>query len=606
MNLFMLFQTINRFNFCVLVLAAHLSIFHTSCVDAKHRSGWDKQEISSESAKRKIKEYVKKIDFFYSVNPDSSIYYCHKAIDLYKAEGIPYGRFNINTKLAEIYLNRKGDLANAMLYHAEALKLMMQYQERETENPYFYTDMGNLLLQYEMTNEAIKNYSKSLHISKSIKNGYASSVAYNNLGLAYQSKLQYDSAQLYFNKALEIRKSKMPVLESQTYIYLAEMFEQRKIPDSMMHYQKLAVDKLAEQKYGTSDIKDIDLNYTIQLRDFLNVKALYLKAKHSELTGNTASAINDYYAVKLESTKLGEIFLPILCFYTNALLFQKNNNIKKAIENADSAFVRSQEAKNFEYTSKSAKLLAQLYQSDKNKSYYYQQKATDYADSILLMEKTKENEANRILLITADMEGTLRYYQKIQTQNHLLIETQASSIAGLAVLICILITLTSVIVVKYKRLNKKYLDNTKPTTKNWKEETPNLKIEKDLSLMNLEYKLVHAMNEQKVYTQKGLTLSSLSAMLDTNSNYLSQLINNYFHTGFNDYINSYRIKEACRIMMDDKSNKYSIDQVADMVGFTSRSTFYTTFKKFTGITPAFFLKNQPNIPDEDIDKARGL
>ena len=86
-------------------------------------------------------------------------------------------------------------------------------------------------------------------------------------------------------------------------------------------------------------------------------------------------------------------------------------------------------------------------------------------------------------------------------------------------------------------------------------------------------------------------------MLDTNVNYLSQYINNQLQTNFNDYINSYRVKEACRIFKNDTIMKFTVDQVADMVGFSSRSTFYTTFKKFTGITPAFFQKNVAELHD---------
>jgi YesN/AraC family two-component response regulator len=109
------------------------------------------------------------------------------------------------------------------------------------------------------------------------------------------------------------------------------------------------------------------------------------------------------------------------------------------------------------------------------------------------------------------------------------------------------------------------------------------------------------MNNQKPYINPGLTLVELASMLGTNTAYLSQCINQTMKCNFHDYINSLRIKQACRIFQSETVRNLSIDQVADQVGFTSRSTFYFAFKKFTGITPAFYQKNVASLIHPDAE-----
>ena len=107
----------------------------------------------------------------------------------------------------------------------------------------------------------------------------------------------------------------------------------------------------------------------------------------------------------------------------------------------------------------------------------------------------------------------------------------------------------------------------------------------------LEEQLEYFMTNDKIFMQKNLSLVVLAAMLHTNVNYLSQVINNRLHTNFNDYINSYRVKEACSLLQNTNSPKLTIDHVGDVVGFTSRSTYYSCFKKFVGESPAAYQKN---------------
>ena len=38
--------------------------------------------------------------------------------------------------------------------------------------------------------------------------------------------------------------------------------------------------------------------------------------------------------------------------------------------------------------------------------------------------------------------------------------------------------------------------------------------------------------------------------------------------------------------------KYTIEHIADLAGFTSSNAFYRAFKKFTGLTPSYYIKKR--------------
>ena len=60
---------------------------------------------------------------------------------------------------------------------------------------------------------------------------------------------------------------------------------------------------------------------------------------------------------------------------------------------------------------------------------------------------------------------------------------------------------------------------------------------------------------------------------------------------FNALMNEYRIKEACRRLMDAENyGSYTIEGIARSVGYKSRSNFITIFKSIIGLTPSAFQK----------------
>ena len=87
----------------------------------------------------------------------------------------------------------------------------------------------------------------------------------------------------------------------------------------------------------------------------------------------------------------------------------------------------------------------------------------------------------------------------------------------------------------------------------------------------------------KIYLDPLLNLERMARKLVIPEKQLSQIINECAGQNFNDYINQYRIAEARELLRsDDNKNVLS---VAYEVGFNSKSTFNTAFKKFTNMTP---------------------
>jgi len=99
------------------------------------------------------------------------------------------------------------------------------------------------------------------------------------------------------------------------------------------------------------------------------------------------------------------------------------------------------------------------------------------------------------------------------------------------------------------------------------------------------------MNNETIYKDHDLTLAKVSHLLSVNRSYLSQVINEKLGKSFINFINDYRIKEAQVLLAEDKERIYTIASVAKEVGFNSINVFNRAFKRYTGITPSFFINS---------------
>lgn len=93
--------------------------------------------------------------------------------------------------------------------------------------------------------------------------------------------------------------------------------------------------------------------------------------------------------------------------------------------------------------------------------------------------------------------------------------------------------------------------------------------------------------ESEEYLASDFNLNKLADLVGSNYKNVSQVINENFKKNFNTLLNEYRVKEACRRLGDlTHYGNYSLEAIGESVGFGSRSTFISTFKKITGLTPS--------------------
>jgi AraC-like DNA-binding protein len=105
---------------------------------------------------------------------------------------------------------------------------------------------------------------------------------------------------------------------------------------------------------------------------------------------------------------------------------------------------------------------------------------------------------------------------------------------------------------------------------------------------SLLQKLNNHITQHKPYLDPDLTLKDLAEQMQISSRQLSTLINAELGKSFFDLINGYRIEEAKKILRDSKDSKLTVLEVMYGVGFNSKSSFNTAFKKYTGSTPTAF------------------
>ena len=79
-------------------------------------------------------------------------------------------------------------------------------------------------------------------------------------------------------------------------------------------------------------------------------------------------------------------------------------------------------------------------------------------------------------------------------------------------------------------------------------------------------------------------------MLQTNTRYLSAVVNSRFGMNYSCLLNEYRVKDALRLLADKKNAEKNVEEISAMVGFANRQSFYAAFYRIVGETPNGYRK----------------
>lgn len=92
------------------------------------------------------------------------------------------------------------------------------------------------------------------------------------------------------------------------------------------------------------------------------------------------------------------------------------------------------------------------------------------------------------------------------------------------------------------------------------------------------------MSKEQLYKNTNVKLIDIAKKLNISTHQLSQLLNDNLGKSFAVFINEYRIEEAKKLIKEN--NQFTLESIGFESGFSSKSTFYATFKKMVGKTPS--------------------
>lgn len=112
---------------------------------------------------------------------------------------------------------------------------------------------------------------------------------------------------------------------------------------------------------------------------------------------------------------------------------------------------------------------------------------------------------------------------------------------------------------------------------------------------DLHKALLAFLENEEPFTDPKLTIKDLASVLDTNTRYLSIVINEYEKCNFNQLINRYRVNKVIRLLVDNQAKSFSFFGLAQKAGFHSKSVFISSFKAQTGQTPTAFAASMKKL-----------
>jgi AraC-like DNA-binding protein len=518
------------------------------------------------------------------------------------------------------FSSKKTDIEIAKKYATLSLQKAIAEQNADEESiaHLLVADIENELTNYVI---ALQEADKTIAHSKKVKNKAILKLAYKVKGSVYRNLGQYENAILYYLKVDSIAQVDQDVIQQvksnhdiglikhdigqhqdAADIFLENLEKIKPVTDKKVtflntyialtaSYIYIDTKKAAEynkeiKKLVESDANDGKLFYYYLFEGKIHV----FEKKYEEAQPFLAKAAQLAIDLQDERNLFAVYRLQGKCY----LELQQFEKAIEVLEKAKAIKVKQQFLLIERYEVLS--LLASSYERNGQRK----EALLNYEEALAVMEQNKEvkNTASKLIEVGFD----ITYFKnKIKELTEILSKEQQSNqllrYVGLALL-------TILLFVSYrfqtqKRKNKvKFKDllahiesleknqSQKPVKSNQK--TKKISDEQAESILAALEKF----EQNHGFLNSKTSLTSLAKKANTNTSYLSKMINTHKGQTFKNYITTLRINYALQRLKNDKQfRSYSIKGISEELGFKSEGSFSRAFKAQTGIYPSYFIKN---------------
>ena len=456
----------------------------------------------------------------------------------------------------------------ALEYYLKALKL---YEQINNQNGILITlnRIGSTYLGVYNNDKALKYYLKAYNISGQTGNKKGLYSVLNNIGILYLNKND-DKALEYFQKALLLMKESNDSSNmSAPILNIALVYSNMQKYDTALYYcfKALKLNENLNNKLGIARITSNIANQYIYKNNLYTAK-IYLDSSlkiSNEIDAKGLIKNNYYnytllYAIKSELSNM-QIYSKLFWDISDTIINEQSSRLIAEMQTKYETEKKEQQIKmlNIKNMLKEAQLQARTYWM---LIFIIAFILVVIFVVILFIQKHKLLFANRNL-VQKNIE-IVKSEKKLMDVNSKL----------------------NTVINKYEKRpiinSEKFADKYtgSPLTDEQKQDIKN--------------SIIFYMNSNKNYLNINYSINTLAKDIDISRSYISQVINELFKQNFRNFLNEYRIKEARKILSSPNNLIYTIESIAELVGYKSKSTFNKTFKKYVGVTPSFYLDSMKN------------
>lgn len=462
-------------------------------------------------------------------------------------------------------------------YAKEALNFAKEFNDT-LNTIIIYRVLGGVHQYQSQYDSAIYYYSKSIEEAKRINNKKEQIVSMANIGNIYSEQDEFDKAISIFKHSLDVIK------DTEDKITEARLLNNLGMANSLIGKYETSLNYLHEALAIKSTFND-KISYGITLS---NIGKVY------ESTDSILKAENYYFKALNIFNDNKSTYNTAFVNFRLANLFFKAHNYDKSYLYVIQSIEQAKEAGAIKIVKSGYDLLIK-YSITKNDY----SKAVDYYDDYIKLLEDLTEKQNQKLISELEVKYETEIKEQKLTAKDLKLKQQKLLLQIIITILSIGIIFTFIILIQKRKLKtaNDYLVKTNMDIVASQKELQELKVKtssliknnttnnEDESLINI---IKRSVEVDKLYLDPNLTIFDFAEILKTNKTYISNLINKEFGKNFNNYINEFRVYEACALMSYPSNDNYTINAIAEDSGFNSISTFNRSFKKFTGVTPSYF------------------